>query len=47
MRSLLLKPYFDLEIIYKLKRTDFSPVPSVNSVLLHIGKRKKALINKD
>ena len=40
------KPYFDLEIIYKLKPTDFKPIPSVNSVLLHISKRKKALINK-
>ncbi len=47
MRSLLLKPYFDLKIMYKLKRTDFKPVPSVNSVLLHISKRKKALINKN
>jgi len=47
MRSLLLKPYFDLEIIYKLKPTDFKPIPSVNSVLLHISKRKKALINKN
>jgi len=46
MRSLLLKPYFDLEIICKLKRTDFKPVPSVNSLLLHIRKRKNAQINK-
>ena len=46
MRSLLLKPYFDLEIICKLQKTDFKPVPSVNSVLFHIGKRKYAQIDE-
>jgi len=47
MRSLLLKPYFDFEIIRNLKRTDFTPVPSVDSVFLHIGKRENTLIRKD
>lgn len=44
MRSLLLKPYFDFTIIRKLKNTDFTPVPKVESVLLHIEKREHALI---
>lgn len=47
MRSLLLKPYFDFEIIYKLKNTDFTPIPKVNSVLLHIKKRENILINQN
>lgn len=47
MRSLLLKPYFDFEIIRNLKRTDFSPIPSVDSVFLHIKKRKYPLISHD
>lgn len=45
MRSLLLKPYFDFKIIRKLKRTDFTPVPSVDSVFLHIKKRQHPLIS--
>lgn len=38
-RSLLLKPYFDLEIVYYFRREDFHPMPGVDSVLLHL-KRK-------
>ena len=47
MRSLLLKPYFDFEIIRNLKRTDFNPVTSVDSVFLQIKKRENRLIRKD
>jgi 23S rRNA (adenine-N6)-dimethyltransferase len=47
MRSLLLKPYFDFEIIRSLKRTDFTPIPSVDSVFMHIKKRENILIEKD
>ena len=47
MRSLLLKPYFDFKIIRKLKKTDFIPVPQVNSVFLHIQRRKNILIKQD
>lgn len=45
MRSLLLKPYFETEIIHYFKNTDFYPVPNVNAVLLHIGKRQVSLID--
>ena len=47
MRSLLLKPYYKFEIIRNLKRTDFTPVPSVDSVFLHVGKRENTLVRKD
>ena len=47
MRSLLLKPYFDFDIIRNLKRNDFNPVPSVDSVFLHIKERENILIRQD
>jgi len=40
LRSLLLKPLFELSIIYYFKREDFHPMPRVDVVMLHI--RKKA-----
>ena len=42
--SILLKPYFDLQILLQLKRTDFRPVPNVDSVLLSIKRRASPLI---
>ena len=42
--SALAKPYFKLRILARLKRTDFDPVPRVDSVMLHISKRPNALI---
>ena len=47
MQSLLLKPYFNFEIIRDLKRTDFNPVPSVDSVFMRIKKRENILVKKD
>lgn len=43
---LLLKPFFDLKIIYEFKKFDFKPVPSVDIVLLHISLKKEFLIDK-
>jgi 23S rRNA (adenine-N6)-dimethyltransferase len=37
--SILAKPWWNLQIIQELRRTDFGPVPKVDSVLLHIQKR--------
>src|SRR5690349_19095588 len=34
LQSLLAKPRFSFEVIYRLRRTDFYPVPDVDSVLL-------------
>ena len=44
--SILSKPLFEFQILAKLKRTDFSPVPNVDSVLLWIKRRPNALIDK-
>ncbi len=43
--SVLTKPCFNLKIIRAFKRTDFSPMPKVNIVMLHIEKRVHPLIS--
>ncbi len=43
--SVLVKPWFRLKIIRFFKRTDFSPVPNVDVVMLHIEKRTHSLIS--
>ena len=45
--SILAKPSFDLQIIRELRRTDFQPVPHVDSVLFHIKKRPCPLLVKE
>jgi 23S rRNA (adenine-N6)-dimethyltransferase len=45
--SLLAKPMFDLQIIRELRRTDFVPVPRVDSVLLRVEKRPAPLVQKE
>lgn len=47
MYALLLKPWFNIEVIHTFKKTDFKPVPQVNIILVHISKRQKALIESD
>ena len=42
--SLLVKPFFDLQIRLQLKRTDFWPSPNVDSVMLSIKRRTNPLI---
>jgi 23S rRNA (adenine-N6)-dimethyltransferase len=42
--SILVKPFFDLQILLQLKRTDFWPVPNVDSVLLSIKRRARPLV---
>jgi 23S rRNA (adenine-N6)-dimethyltransferase len=42
--SILVKPLFDLQIRLQLSRTDFWPVPNVDSVLLSIKRRRSPLI---
>lgn len=41
MFSLLAKPYWEFRMMCSLKRTDFHPVPDVDSVLLRIRQRSK------
>jgi 16S rRNA A1518/A1519 N6-dimethyltransferase RsmA/KsgA/DIM1 with predicted DNA glycosylase/AP lyase activity len=45
--SILAKPLFDIRIIRELSRTDFEPVPHVDSVLLRIEKRPSSLVQKE
>lgn len=42
--SIMAKPQFAMQIVHHLRRTDFDPVPGVDSVLLHIRKRSPPLI---
>jgi 23S rRNA (adenine-N6)-dimethyltransferase len=42
--SILAKPFFEFQILYQLRRLDFWPVPSVDSVLLSIKRRTRPLI---
>jgi 23S rRNA (adenine-N6)-dimethyltransferase len=37
--SLMLKPFFDTEIIYRLSRFDFHPAPSVDAALLRLTRK--------
>jgi 23S rRNA (adenine-N6)-dimethyltransferase len=43
--SILAKPFFDFQILAQLKRTDFWPVPNVDSVLFSIKRRPNPLID--
>lgn len=45
--SILAKPFFEFHIIRELRRTDFEPVPHVESVLLRIKQRPSRLIHKE
>ena len=37
--SLMLKPVFDIRIVYHFKREDFHPMPGVDVVMIHISKK--------
>lgn len=43
--SVLLKPWYNFRIMYRFKRADFDPVPSVEVVLLDISKRGCPLVS--
>jgi 23S rRNA (adenine-N6)-dimethyltransferase len=45
--SILMKPWFDARLVWKFRRTDFIPVPSVDVVLINITKRDMPLISSD
>jgi 23S rRNA (adenine-N6)-dimethyltransferase len=44
--SVLAKPWFSFQIVRQFRRTDFDPVPGVDSVLLCIKKRSPPLIGE-
>jgi 23S rRNA (adenine-N6)-dimethyltransferase len=39
LASILIKPFFEMKIEYYFKRHDFHPMPSVDTVLLHLSKK--------
>lgn len=41
LRSLLIKPVFDLDIVYHFRREDFHPKPRVDVVLVHFRKKER------
>lgn len=43
--SVLIKPWFRLQIVRAFRKTDFSPIPKVDVVMLHIQKRTPPLIS--
>ena len=45
--SLMAKPFVEFQIVAELKRTDFEPVPEVDSVLLRIERRREPLLKKE
>lgn len=44
--SVLAKPWFTLRIIKSFRRTDFSPIPNVDVVMLHMKKRSPPLVSQ-
>lgn len=42
--SLRLKPFWQLEVIDRLRRTDFDPPPAVDSVMLWLARRSRPLL---
>ncbi len=42
--SLLLKPWWHIEIVRRFKRTDFRPEPAVDTVLLWLARRQRPLL---
>lgn len=45
--SLLAKPYWEFRILHRFRRTDFYPVPDVDSVLLRIHRRDRPLLSRE
>ena len=44
LRSLLLKPRFELSILHALRSTDFRPAPKADAVLLRMTRRRRPLL---
>ena len=45
-KSLLYKPFFSMEILYRFAPSDFTPMPSVRIVFVHIARKKSFDISK-
>ena len=44
LQSVLAKVHFEFEILYRLRRDDFEPVPSVDSLMVKITRRPRSLL---
>ena len=47
LRTILVKPWFETEIIHHFRRTDFAPAPRVDVVMLRLRKRGPPLVSDD
>ena len=45
LRSILLKPWFEIEIVHRFQRRDFCPAPRVDVVMLRLRKRGPPLVS--
>jgi 23S rRNA (adenine-N6)-dimethyltransferase len=45
LRSLLLKPWFEAEVVHRFRRSDFMPLPHVDVVMLRLRKRGPPLVS--
>ncbi len=45
LRAILLKPWFEMEIVHRFQRKDFMPAPRVDVVMLRLRKRGPPLIH--
>ncbi len=45
-KSLLVKPFYEINLIYPFSRSDFSPQPSVEAALFSFERRSEPLINR-
>ena len=46
LSSLLLKPWWQIEIVRRFCRTDFDPPPSVDAVALWLARRTRLLVDR-
>ena len=46
LSSLLLKPWWQIEIARRLRRTDFDPPPNVEAVVLWLARRTRPLVDR-
>jgi 23S rRNA (adenine-N6)-dimethyltransferase len=44
LRTLFLKPWFEMDIVHRFRRTDFRPIPHVDVVMLRLRKRGPPLV---
>jgi 23S rRNA (adenine-N6)-dimethyltransferase len=45
LRAVLLKPWFEVEILHRFRRRDFTPAPRVDVVMLRLRKRRPPLVS--